>query len=45
MERNESFFRVEFYNCCSLYKQVKPAPPPEEDQFYDIILDGGEVTQ
>ena len=45
MERNESFFQVEFYNYQSLYAQVKPTLPPEEDDFYDIILDGGEVTQ
>lgn len=44
MEKNKSFFHLDFYNYISSYTQVPPPGSSEDDEFYDVILDGGEVT-
>ena len=42
MERNKIFLPLEFYSNISCYAQIDQE---EEDEIYDIILDGGEVTE
>ena len=43
MESNKVFLPLEFYSNISCYVQIDREE--EEDEIYDIILDGGEVTQ